>query len=355
MSVARGGRETPSTVAQIGEMIKGPIGGGIAGALAKTAIAPLERLRLLKQTGSTGRQSIVSATFVICQNESLLGFWRGNWMNCVRVFPSRAVLFTTNDFMQKQWRRVRGLEAADDPPRPSPRTNQIATITTRKISGNNSNSPLPVAALATSSTISTSPVPSLNVDFIALFLAGGVSGMAAIFASHPMDVARTRIAGRLFAKDTLSRQWARESSSMTYVLYRMAREEGFRSWYRGVGPTLLGAIPYEGIKFSVFGMLTRSNTKSDGMNLIAGAVAGLAAGLCLFPNDTIRKLMQLKRPEDGLPRPYSSALDCWARTLRHGGPMRFYRGITPYILRIAPSSAIQFAAYEFFKVKISFS
>ena len=35
----------------------------------------------------------------------------------------------------------------------------------------------------------------------------------------------------------------------------MAAREGFGSWYRGVTPTLLGALPYEGIKFSVFDLL----------------------------------------------------------------------------------------------------
>lgn len=279
------------------------LSGGAAGMLSKTFVAPLERLRILKQTGALHNESLVEMIILITKNEDLVGFWRGNIINCMRIFPARAVLFSTNDIFNRAW-------------------------------GND-----------------------IEKNGFKTFVSGGVSGICAILASYPMDVARTRIVGRLYEPGDIKSQWTKENASMTYILRTMLREEGLKSWFRGIGPTLLGALPYEGIKFTMFQHLTRVNTKPDKevdpkSSLLFGAIAGSTAGLVLFPNDTVRKLLQMRLAADG-GKAYSSALDCWQRTYESGGIGRFYRGLFPYMLRIAPSSAIQFFVYENLKIKIS--
>ena len=187
--------------------------------------------------------------------------------------------------------------------------------------------------------------------------------MTAIIATYPMDVARTRLAGilRHDAQQTSDGASSR-APGMTRLMFRMAREEGLRSWYRGVGPTLLGALPYEGIKFAMYGILMDKyaahyhHDKSTIPKLLCGAIAGTVAGLAMFPNDVVRKLLQMdgyantdSRP-DGSP-PFRSAWDCWKRVYAEHGIARFYRGVVPYLLRLVPGSAIQFGAYETLKDK----
>jgi len=277
--------------------------GGIAGAVAKTTVAPLERLRLLKQTGgSVG--STMDTFHSITGKEGVLGLWRGNLINVLRIIPSRGVLFASNDLYKGLFKDR--FPATDDPDR---------------------------------------------TPFWMLFSSGGLAGMTAIFATYPLDVARTRIAGRIVTEGPA---WSPKAASMTLCLADMLKHEGLRSWYRGIGPTLLGALPYEGIKFSVFGYLTKNvlNSGSAVDKLLSGAAAGCAAGFVMFPNDTVRKLLQMRQPIDG-DAPYTSAWNCWKRTFLSSGVKRLYRGLTPYILRIGPSSAIQFYVYESLKTAMN--
>ncbi len=68
--------------------------GGLAGMIAKTATNPLERIKMLSQTGEHGhgakkgaKVSILDLYKSILRNEGVLGLWAGNGANLLRVFP----------------------------------------------------------------------------------------------------------------------------------------------------------------------------------------------------------------------------------------------------------------------------
>jgi hypothetical protein len=69
--------------------------GGCAGMVTKTACAPLERVKILCQTGES--RGIWTTARQIYRLEGTKGFWRGNGANVARVFPSKALLFTFSD------------------------------------------------------------------------------------------------------------------------------------------------------------------------------------------------------------------------------------------------------------------
>jgi hypothetical protein len=82
-----------------------------------------------------------------------------------------------------------------------------------------------------------------------------------------------------------------------------AREEGVRALYKGISPTLLGAMPYEGIKFGTVGILERTFPKDNSNDsksykvtrkLIFGGCGGVMASVMTYPNDTVRRLLQLQ-------------------------------------------------------------
>jgi solute carrier family 25 (adenine nucleotide translocator) protein 4/5/6/31 len=70
------------------------ISGGVAGAFAKTVSAPAERVKLLLQTQDTNHRIKVKYTGVInCfvrsyREDGLLAFWKGNFVNVIRYFPT---------------------------------------------------------------------------------------------------------------------------------------------------------------------------------------------------------------------------------------------------------------------------
>jgi hypothetical protein len=82
--------------------------------------------------------------------------------------------------------------------------------------------------------------------------------------------------------------------------------------------------------------------------LTSGALAGAASGAILYPNDTVRRLMQMQG-HNGRPIIYRNTLACWKHTYQHGGVQRFYHGVMPYMARLIPNSAITFGAFELAK------
>jgi solute carrier family 25 protein 16 len=73
------------------------VSGGIAGTVAKTAIAPFERVKILFQINSKHYpyMGIVKTISNIHEKEGLLALWRGNMATVVRIFPYAAIQFMT--------------------------------------------------------------------------------------------------------------------------------------------------------------------------------------------------------------------------------------------------------------------
>lgn len=81
------------------------IAGGIAGAVSRTLVSPLERLKILLQVQGTTRSeyklSIPSALAKMWREEGLKGFMRGNGSNCIRIVPYSAVQFSSYGFYKR--------------------------------------------------------------------------------------------------------------------------------------------------------------------------------------------------------------------------------------------------------------
>lgn len=72
--------------------------GGTAGCTAKTICSPLERAKLLSQTGAARGLSNILQTII--REEGVRAFWRGNAVNCLRVFPNKGILLGCNDMFK---------------------------------------------------------------------------------------------------------------------------------------------------------------------------------------------------------------------------------------------------------------
>ena len=73
------------------------VSGGIAGAVSRTVVSPLERLKILLQVQSGAqseyKQGIWKALRKIWQEEGMKGMLAGNGTNCIRIVPYSAVQF----------------------------------------------------------------------------------------------------------------------------------------------------------------------------------------------------------------------------------------------------------------------
>jgi len=83
--------------------------GGVSAAVSKTAVAPIERIKLLLQTqdanakitGDKKYKGIVDCLVRVPKEEGIGAFWRGNLANVIRYFPTQALNFAFKDTYKK--------------------------------------------------------------------------------------------------------------------------------------------------------------------------------------------------------------------------------------------------------------
>jgi hypothetical protein len=254
----------------------------------------------------------------IIQNEGVLGLWAGNGANLLRVFPAKSIVFSSNDFYKSA---CGYLYFGKDNNQQQQQQQQL--------------------------------------PWALSFLSGGLAGMTASAATYPLDLARGRITGKLASPGQ-----KKHYKGIVNTIVITAKEEGVRGLYKGITPTLLGALPYEGIKFGTVGLLEKALPKKktdpeeDGAGgilsnniirkLLFGGAGGVSAGLITYPNDTIRRLLQLQGSK-GTTEHFEGYFDCARKTYARYGIERFYRGAFINIVRMAPNTAIQFGSYEMLK------
>lgn len=234
--------------------------------------------------------------------DGFVGFWRGNVAGCMRIFPTKGILFASQDVYKDFFVKL----------------------------------------------LSGSPYPSLRARAgdtgVISLLTGGAAGLTTVVLLYPLDLVRARLGGTSKAS---------RYNGVMQTLRLTFREEGIRGLYRGMGPTLLGTPTYTGLKFAVFDMLMSRHEGSleevsIGSKALYGGMAGFTASLIQYPNDTVRRRLQMQGM-DGAPMIYKHAIDCWRQIYRKEGIGSFYRGLSPALLRTIPSTAIQFTSYNILK------
>ncbi|DBA02270.1 TPA: hypothetical protein N0F65_007680 [Lagenidium giganteum] len=269
------------------------VAGGGAGVVAKTVVAPFERVKIVCQTGES--VGMIQTTRAILMTEGVLGFWRGNMAACVRVVPHKAVLFGFSDVYKD------GMRALS---------------------------------------------PSGELPAWGAFAAGSLSGFTASVLTYPLDLVRTRLSGAIGTNV--------KCNGIVNTFRLTLQEEGFRALFRGIGPTLAGSIPYEGIKFGSYDVLKTLlpediDPKADFVGkIVCGGGAGMIATILTYPNDTVRRRLQMQG-SGGAPRIYKNAWDCYVKLARNEGFEAYYRGLLPTLVRAIPNMGIQFATYELLK------
>jgi solute carrier family 25 protein 42 len=214
------------------------IAGAIAGACAKTLIAPLDRIKITFQTSSSMKfswKAVGQELSRVWASDGMRGLFRGHSATLYRVIPYASIQFATFDAIKAKRKR-----------------------------------------------------PGKECAWYELLVAGAAAGAVSVIVTYPLDLARARMAVAEFKKGGVY-----ENLSTGY------RKYGFSSLYRGLSPTLLGILPYAGISFATFDTLknqVQKHTKRKDVTpierLLFGTLAGLAGQVCTYPIDIVRRRMQ---------------------------------------------------------------
>lgn len=169
-------------------------------------------------------------------------------------------------------------------------------------------------------------------------LAGLAAGGMGAFVGTPADLTLIRMQ----ADNTLPVEQRRNYKGVGDAFVRIVREDGISGLFRGATPTIYRAMALN------MGMLASNDQAKEmieGMGfergsaapVIGGAfIAGFFASACSLPFDYVKTQMQKMKPNPDGTMPFSSSADCALKTLKEGGPLKFYSGFSTYIIRIAP-------------------
>jgi len=262
--------------------------GGIAGAVSRTAVAPIDRVKILLQTQKLLHKDvkysgILQTWRTILKEEGWTKLWKGNVTNVARVIPYSATQFASYDFF-KHW---------------------------------------------------ITPVGKKQ-STVERLCAGALAAITATSLTHPLDVIRLRLAV------------TPELKGFGDGFRQIVSENGLRSLFKGYTPTVISLAPFIAINFATFDTLKTwvypdRRKPATPVILGLGALAGVFAQTCCYPLDTVRRRMQLAGKN------YGSTFDAIKTIYAKEGVKGYYHGMIANAIKILPNNALRFAVFELLK------
>eukprot|EP00898_Chlorokybus_atmophyticus_P003557 jgi/Chlat1/4201/Chrsp27S00314 len=278
------------------------IAGGIAGGAAKTLVAPLERVKILLQTGGASYQtaSIMQSLRRIQADDGVRGFFRGNGASVARIIPYAAFHFMAYE----QYLRIL-LRAG------SPST--------------------PIVDMA----------------------AGSLAGSTAVLLTYPLDLVRTRLAVQLPDNMVLYK-------NIRHAFRYIVQQEGPTLY--GIFPYAgLKFYTYEALKarwrrhhYPNVDASAELQSPPVHLKLAFGAAAGLVGQTVTFPLDAQGAFLAAadihKRPYDG--PVYRGTWHGLRTIVVTSGWRSLFAGLSINYLKVTPSVAIGFTVYDYMKAQM---
>jgi len=276
--------------------------GGMSGAVSKTATAPIERVKLVIQTqdanprimsGEVPRYTGIGNCFSrIYQEQGLGAFWRGNFTNVIRYFPTQAFNLAFKDTIKKMF------------PKYNPKTEFWS--------------------------------------FFAVNLAsGGAAGAGSLTIVYPLDYARTRLASDVGSgKKTFN--------GLGDCIVKTARgPKGVMGLYNGFGVSVAGIIAYRGVQFGTFDTIMGLNPYKDDLGMMgmvstfaSAQTAVLASALVTYPFDTVRRRLQMESEKAVEDRMYKGTFHCVQVIAAKEGVSALYKGFIANALRTVGAALV---------------
>lgn len=278
------------------------LAGGTSGAVAKTCTAPIERVKLLIQTqdanpkiisGEVKRYTgIVDCFSRVSKEQGISAFWRGNFTNILRYFPTQAFNFAFKDGIKALFPKV-----------------------------------------------------DKNTQFAQFFLinmaSGGLAGAGSLCIVYPLDYARTRL-----ASDVGSGK--QQFNGLLDCLKKTAANGGVLSLYNGIGVSITGIIPYRGVYFGLFDTLSGFNPYQKDSNglirasskFVCAQVSAITAGYASYPFDTVRRRLQMQSDKPKEEWIYEGTVDCFKKIIKEEGAASMFKGAGANALRTVGAAMV---------------
>lgn len=278
------------------------LAGGTSGAVAKTCTAPIERVKLLIQTqdanpkiisGEVKRYSgIVDCFTRVAKEQGISAFWRGNFTNIIRYFPTQAFNFAFKDGIKAMFPKV-------------DKNKQFAQF------------------------------------FLVNMASGGLAGAGSLCIVYPLDYARTRLASDVGSGKA-------QFNGLLDCLKKTAASGGVSSLYNGIGVSIVGIIPYRGVYFGLFDTLSGYNPYQKDTNGLLRAsskfacaqFSAITAGYASYPFDTVRRRLQMQSEKPKEEWLYKGTADCFSKIIKEEGFTSMFKGAGANALRTVGAALV---------------
>jgi solute carrier family 25 phosphate transporter 23/24/25/41 len=292
----QGQRQVHQAERQVRDTLYQLAAGGAAGAVARTFVAPVDRVKILMQTQhvNAGAQpkyfSLVQSIKTIVKDEGVAKLWRGNGVNCIRVVPYSGFQFASYDKIKSLFLSSGGGEQ--------------------------------------------------NFGVPQRLACGAGAAIVATCATYPLDMIRLRL--------SVQPELTGISGAVRSILADGAG--GPRAFFKGFIPTVCSITPFVAINFAAFDTIKTtahqrfpSTQNNIPATLSMGAMSGLFAQTCCYPLDLVRRRMQMKGDV------YKGVVDALRTIGKEEGFRGFYKGMVPNAVKVVPNTAIRFMAYDLLK------
>lgn len=268
------------------------IAGGVSAAVSKTAVAPIERVKLLLQVQHASKQiaadkrykGIVDAFIRIPQEQGIMAYWRGNLANVIRYFPTQALNFAFKDVYKQIF--MSGVDKKTQ----------------------------------------------FWKWFIANLASGGAAGATSLCFVYPLDFARTRLGA-----DVGKGAAEREFTGLGNCLAKTVKTDGIVGLYRGFNVSVQGIIIYRAAYFGLYdsasGMLPDPKKTPLVIKWMIAQVVTTVSGIVSYPFDTVRRRMMMQSGRAKSEIMYKNTIDCWAKIYKSEGGKAFFKGALSNVLR----------------------
>jgi len=268
------------------------LAGGISAAVSKTAVAPIERVKLILQVQAANKQiqagkeykGIIDCFVRIPKEQGMLAFWRGNLANVIRYFPTQALNFAFKDVYKQIF-----LGGVDQ-----------KTQFWRYFVGN--------------------------------LASGGAAGATSLCFVYPLDYARTRL-GADVGKGPAERQY----NGLVDCIKKTLKSDGAVGLYRGFSVSVQGIIIYRAAYFGCYdtarGSLPDPKNSPFIVNFAIAQVVTITSGILSYPFDTVRRRMMMQSGRAKADIMYKNTLDCWVKISKQEGPKAFFKGALSNVFR----------------------
>lgn len=263
--------------------------GGLSGIFSRTVAAPVDLYKMQLQTPFLPNSNL---KYVI-QHEGVFGLWKGNGINCFRIFPQTGIHFVGNNMCLQSVRSV-GI------------------------------------------------VPNTK-HYI---LAGTLGGIAGSFFTYPLETIRTR-----FSLQTDRNQYYNVRDAIKKIsigdCYR-----GVSMHLLGHVPFNALTFTFFHKYKQYISYYDKSKFISDrSTHFICGGLSGLSAVVFTYPSDIIRRRLQLQGFSEHVPK-CTSVRDCIHTIYQKEGMYGYYRGLHAGMIRMFIAMSVQFTMFRELKNQI---